>query len=313
MLRIIVRRLSLAIPMLLTVSAMSFVLLSFAPGDAATTILGTLGNPEQYAATRHRLGLDLPLYEQYWRWLVHALHGDLGLSLLSGDHVSTMISDRLPVTASLVASSLLVTLVVGVAFGVFSAVRGGVAGRFVDSLSLVGFALPGFWVGAVLIELFAVKAHWFPAIGYVPLTQSPWLWVRSLVLPVIALSLGPVAAVAKNTREAMLDSLASEHVRMAWASGVPRYMIFFKYALRDAALRVVTIMSLITIGLLGGTLLAESVFALPGLGGALVNASVQHDIPSVQGIAVVFTLVIVCVNLLTDLSYSWLDPRIRAR
>jgi peptide/nickel transport system permease protein len=308
---VVSRRLLLAIPLLFVVSVLSFVLVSATPGDATTQILGVEAPPEAYAKLRSELGLDQPLYEQYSRWVGDALQGDLGSSLFSGEHVTTTIADRLPVTLSLVIASLLVISVVGVGLGVFGAVHGGVTGRIVDGLSLVGFALPGFWVGAVLIALFAVELAWLPAVGYVPLSESPSAWARSLALPVVALALHSVAVLAKQTREAMLDALASEHVRMAWANGIPPRYIHYRLALKNAAPRVVTIIGLQTVGLLVGTVFIEHVFALPGLGSALVSSTNQGDLPVVQGITVFFALIIVVVNLLVDLTYSLLDPRVR--
>jgi peptide/nickel transport system permease protein len=307
------RRLLLAVPLLFAVSALSFLLLSLAPGDAANQILGPHATPEQYAALRRELGLDLPVYEQYWHWLRHALTGDLGTSIVTGQAVTQAIWERLPVTVSLIVASLLVTVVVGGGMGVFSAIRGGRAGRVADGLALVGFSLPAFWVGAELIVLFAVKLTWFPATGYVPISQSPVDWLRSLVLPVIALSLYGIAATAKQTREAMLDALASEHIRMAWANGLPARSIFFRHALRNASIPVVTVLGLVAVALLGGTLFVENVFALPGLGSLVVNGAIQGDLPVVQGVAVTFTLVVVLVNLLIDLAYSWLNPKVRVR
>ena len=309
-LRVVVRRLALAIPLLFVVSALSFLLVSLTPGDAAQQILGPDASPEAYSSLRHELGLDKPLYGQYWQWVSHAVKGDLASSVITGEHVSKTIGDRLPVTLSLVLGSLLVTTLLGIGLGVFSAVRGGVPGRIVDGLSLVGFALPGFWVGAVLISVFAVSVRWFPAVGYVPFAESPSQWLRSLVLPVTALALHSVAVLAKQTREAMLDVLGSEHIRMAHASGIPPRFIFL-LALKNAAIRVVTIVGLQTVGLLGGTLFVEQVFALPGLGYSLVNGTLQHDLPVVQGITVFFTVIIVVVNLMVDLAYTWLDPRVR--
>jgi peptide/nickel transport system permease protein len=311
MLRVIAHRVLVSIPLLFVVSALSFVLISFTPGDAAHQILGTDAPPEAYPKLRHELGLDLPLYEQYWRWLEDAVTGDLGTSLFSPEQVSTLIGDRVPVTLSLIIGSVLASVLLGVALGVFSALRGGAAGRAADAVSLIGFALPEFWVGVTLIVLFAVKLGWFPATGYVPLAQSPWEWLRSLILPVTALSLGAIAAIAKQTREAMLDALASEHIRMAWANGIPRRSIVFKHALRNASLPIVTVVGLLAIGLLGGTIVVENVFALPGLGGLAVTAATQHDLPLIQGIAVCFTIVVVIINLIVDLAYGWLNPRVR--
>jgi peptide/nickel transport system permease protein len=309
----VLRRLLLALPLLFVVSALSFVLVSLTPGDAARAILGPTAPPEAYPKLRHELGLDLPLYAQYWRWLKKAAHGDLGVSLFTSESVTHAIDARLPVTLSLITGALLVSVVVGVGLGVFSAARGGAAGRFVDAFALGGFALPSFWVGAVLIALFAVDVRWFPATGYVTLAQSPKRWFLSLVLPVIALALQGVAAIAKQTREAMLDALGSEYIRMARASGVSPASILFRHALKNAAMRVVTLLGLQAVGLLSGTVLVESVFALPGLGGLAVNSSIQHDLPTVQGIVVYFTVIVVVINLVIDLAYSSLNPRVRAQ
>jgi peptide/nickel transport system permease protein len=309
---VVVRRVLFSVPLLFLVSALSFLLVSLTPGDAAEHILGTKATPQQLAALRHTLRLDLPVYEQYWRWLGGAIRGNLGTSLFTGQEVSTIIRQRLPATLSLVCVSLLVISVVGVALGVFSAVRGGALGRFVDGLGLIGFALPGFWVGAVLISVFAVKLHWFAAVGYVPLATSPVGWARSLVLPVTALALSSVSWLAKQTREAMLDVLGSEHVRMAWANGIPPRLVYARLALKNASLTVLTIVGLTTIGLLSGTVFVEDVFALPGLGSVLVGSTTNGDLPIVQGITVFFTLMIIVINLVVDLLYTLLDPRVRS-
>lgn len=302
----------MAIPLLWLVSALSFVLVSITPGDVALQILGPFAPHSAYVHLRHAMGLDRPLYDQYWQWLGHALHGNLGVSTFTqGESVTQAIDQRLPVTISLIAGALIVTLVLGVGFGVFSAVRGGLAGRLVDGLGLLGFALPSFWIGAVLIAIFAVDLGWFPATGYVPLAESPRKWMLSLVLPVVALGLVTVANVAKQTREAMLDALGSEYVRMAWASGVPAWSIFFRHALKNAAIRVLTVIGITVVGLLSGTVFVESVFALPGLGGLAVTATSGHDLPMIQGIVVYFTLIVVGVNLVVDLAYTLLDPRVR--
>lgn len=315
LLRVIAHRLAISVPVFVVATGLSFVLLSLTPGSAADAILSYTAPPSEYVKVRHELGLDQPVYLQYWHWASHAVRGDLGRSLLgggSGEEVAKMIRERLPVTFSLFAGALVLMAIVGVALGVFSAVRGGAASRIVDALSLIGLALPGFWIGAMLIEAFAVRIRLFPVLGYVPLTQSPALWLRALVLPVVALSIGGIAGIAKNTRDAMLDALASEHVRMAWANGVPARWIYFVYAFKNAAMRMVTIFGLLTIGLLlGGTILAEIVFGLPGVGNLLVTAAEAHDFPVVQGIVAFFIVVAVVINLVVDLVYGLLDPRVR--
>lgn len=305
------RRLLFAVPLFFLVSALSFTLASLAPGDPAHQILGVSAPPSRYAALRRELGLDQPLYAQYWHWLRRALGGDFGTSLFSGENVTHAINTRISVTLSLILCSLLLALVLGVLLGIASATGGRTLGRFVDSLALIGFAVPGFWLGAILISVFAVKVHWFPATGYVPLTDSLRGWVRSLSLPVLALALNGLAVVAKQTREALLDTLTSEHIRTARANGIPTSSLIFRHGLRAAGIRVATILGLQAVGLLSGTVLVENVFALPGVGGLLVNASVQHDLPVVQAIVVYFTAVVIVINLFVDITYAWLDPRVR--
>jgi peptide/nickel transport system permease protein len=300
------------VPLLVVISALSFVLLALTPGDQAREILGPTASPILVAQLRHSLGLDTPVYQQYWRWLDNAMHGNLGMSLFTGDQVTYIIRQRLPTTLSLVVASLMVMILFGVTIGAFSAIRGGWAALAVDAFAVIGFAVPTFWIGPVLIELLAVKLGWVPATGYVPLTESPVDWLRSLLLPVATLSLGGVAVVAKNTREAMLDVLASEHVRLAVANGLNRSVLLI-YILRNTAIRIVTIFALMAVSLLGGTVIVEQIFALPGLGSALVNATLEHDLPIVQGIAVYFTMAIVLINLATDLLYRVLDPRVQPR
>jgi peptide/nickel transport system permease protein len=311
LLRVVVRRLLLAVPLLFIVSVLSFLLMSLVPGDAAETLAGPKASVQTIRAIRVRLGLNLPLWEQYWRWLTHALHGDLGASLITSQPVSEAIVQRLPVTLSLTIGGLIVMPGLGIAFGVYGAVRGGALDRLLGMFSLVGFALPGFWLGAILIELFAVKVRWFPAVGYVPFSESPEKWLRSIILPVAAMSIGGIAVFAKQTRDAMLDVLASEHIRLAWARGLPPRAIYFRFALKNVGAIVLTLVGLLTIGLLAGTAFVETIFALPGVGAYTVTGAQQQDIPVVEGTTVVFTLMIVVVNLITDLLYTTLDPRVR--
>lgn len=296
--------------LILVVSAISFVLMSLTPGDAARELLGPQGTQQQYVALRRSLGLNLPLYEQYWRWLRRATTGDLGTSI-GGLRVAAQIGSRLPVTLSLVIGSLLVSLVIGTGLGMVGAVRRGAVDRVFDAMSLIGFAVPSFWAGAVLIVVFAVDLKLLPATGYTPISQSVSGWIESLVLPVLALSLVMIAAIAKQTRDAMLDVLESEHIKAAWASGLSPATIYLRHGLKSAGMRIATITGVLAVGLLGGTVVVEVVFALPGLGSLLVTATATHDLPVVQGVVVVLTALIVAINLLVDLTYAALNPRVR--
>jgi peptide/nickel transport system permease protein len=311
--RLIARRLLLSIPLVFIVSALTFVLESFTPGDAARLILGTQFDPARYAQLREQLGINQPLYLQYWHWLDGLLHGSLGQSAYDGTPVAPTLNSRLGVTLFLVLGTVLVSALVGVTLGIVSALRGGMLGRSVDVLSLTGLALPSFWLGLVLIAVFAVAIRAFPATGYVPLLDSPADWARSLVLPVITLSSAAVAVIAKQTRDAMIDVLEREFIRALRARGVPERTIVFRHALRSAAIPVVAVLGLLFVGLLSGSVLVESVFALPGLGSLAVQATTEHDFPVISGVALYFTLVVVVVNLLVDLAYGWLNPKVRTQ
>jgi peptide/nickel transport system permease protein len=309
--KVVGRRLVMALPLLFTVSALSLFLVSLTPGDAAQQILGLNAPADAYPKLREALGLDRPFHEQYSRWASDAVRGDMGTSLFTGEPVSHAINVRLPVTVALMGGALALSLVLGVGLGMFSAIRGGVLGRVVDALALAGFAFPVFWIGALLVLLFSVRLSWLPATGYVEPAESPAGWVRSLTLPVIALALGGIAAMAKQTREAMLDVLGSEYIRMCWANGTAAWSVYCRHALKNAGARVATILGLQAVSLLGGTVVVETLFALPGMGSLAVTASLNHDLPLIQGVVVYFTLIVVAVNLVIDLAYSWLNPRVR--
>jgi peptide/nickel transport system permease protein len=310
MLRIAARRLAWSVPILFSVSVLTFLLARLSPGDAARVVLGTNTDPVAYARIRRELGLDQSLFEQYTRWLGHALRGDLGSSLFTGEPVTAILNSRLAVSLSLIVGTTLACVTIGLAVGMFSAVRGGAWGRGVDAMALLGMAVPNYWLGLLLIAAFAVGLPWFPATGYVPFMESSGEWARSLVLPVVTLAVAGIATVASQTRGAMVDVLQREFIRALRANGMSTRSILFKHALRNAALPVVTVVGLLVAGLLGGTVLVEYVFALPGLGVLAVTATNQHDLPVIEGIVVYFTLIVIVVNLATDLLYAWLNPKV---
>jgi peptide/nickel transport system permease protein len=311
MLRLIGRRLALSLPLLLIVPTVTFLLAALIPGDIARTILGADATQAQYLQLRQSLGLNEPLLTRYFTWLGDALHGNLGTSLFWQQPVVSLLNSRLPVTLSLVIGSTAVAAVIGVLLGIVAALRAGVAGKSVDAVALVGLAIPNFFLGLLLVTWFAVTIRAFPATGYVPFQQSPSGWLSSIVLPVITLAVPGIAVIAKQTRDAMREVLDRPFMRTLRAAGVPARSIIGKHALRNAAIPVITVTGLIFIGSLSGTVLVETVFALPGLGGLVVQATSQHDLPLIQGVAVYFTVAVIVVNLLVDLTYSWLDPRVR--
>jgi len=311
MFRLIGRRILVSVPLLFVVSMLTFVLERLAPGNAASAILGASGNPAAYAALEKQLGVNLPIWQQYWNWLSGVLHGNLGTSVVSGESVTSAITNRLPVTLWLIVGSVGLSAILGMSVGTLVAVRGGRIGQGLDVFSLLCFSVPSFWLALLLVELLAVELPIFPASGWVGPTTSVSGWLHSLVLPVIALGIGGMAVVAKVTRDAMLDVMQRDFIRNLRANGIPAHSIVLKHGLKNAALPVVTILGLISVGLLGGTVAVENVFALPGMGSLAVAASTDHDTPMVQGVAVFFTLIVIGINLLLDIAYGWLNPRAR--
>jgi len=313
MLRLIVRRLLLSIPLLLAVTAITFVLASLIPGDPARSLLGPSATPQQYEALRQALHLNEPIAIQYRDYILNMLHGDLGHSIFTGENVAHTLANRLPVSLSLIIGGTIVALVIGILLGVLSATRGRGFARFVDVFSLVGGALPNFWVGLVLVAFFAVTLMVLPATGYVPFGMSPSQWALSLILPVIALSLSGIAMIAKVVRDGVSTALSQDFVRTLRAAGVPRRVLIWKHALRSSSVSLVTVVGVIFVASLSGTILVENVFVLPGLGSLAVAATARQDIPVIQGVALAFTIITIIVNLLVDVSYGLLNPKVRTR
>jgi peptide/nickel transport system permease protein len=300
--------------MLFAITALTFVLASMAPGDAARAILSSESGSytaQQYQQMRHALGVDQPLLVQYWHWLDGVAHGSLGTDLFSGQPVTQELNARLAPSLSIILGTVLVAGVTGVSLGIISALRGGVLGRAVDAISLLGLAIPSFWLALALAELLAVKIRLFPATGYTPLDASPAGWLRGITLPVLTLAAGAVAFIAKQTRDSMADVMPREFIVMLRARGLSRRSVVLRHALRNAAIPVVTVLGLLLVGLLGGTVLIENVFAIPGLGQQAVTAAGSHDLPVIVGVAFYFTVIVVIANLLVDLSYRVLNPRVR--
>jgi peptide/nickel transport system permease protein len=309
--QLIARRLLLAIPLLFIVSFLSFALVAIAPGDPAADILGLDATKAQYAALDKQLGFDQPVPVQYWHWLVNALHGNLGTSYASSEPVISIVNSDLGVTLALVIGATLLTALLGISLGTLSAIRGGAAGRVTDAFAMLGFAIPAFWLGLVLQDVFGVHLRLLPATGFVPFGQSPSGWLRSLILPVITLAVGGMTGVAKQTRDSMRDTLHRDYIDALRADGVSEWRIISRHALRNAAIPVVTVLGTIFVGMLGGTVLVETVFSMQGLGYQVFTSAGAHDLPVLEAITVYFTIGVVGVNLLIDLAYGWLNPRAR--
>ena len=314
MVRAAVRWLASSIVLLFVVTVLTFVLVSLAPGDAAKSILSSQSGsytPEQYERMRELLGVDQPLTVQYWHWLSNLLHGSLGTDLFSGEPVAGMVLVRVVPTVSIILGTVLVSGLIGTWLGIISARRGGAVGRVVDIASLVGLAVPSFWLALLLIELLAVRLGAFPPGGYANPNEDLWGWLRGITLPVVTLSAGAIAFVAKQTRDSMSEVLSLDFVTMLRARGRSNRSIVYKHALRNAAIPVVTLLGLLLISLLSGAVVIEGIFSVPGLGQQAVFASGSHDIPLITGIAFCFTIVVVTANLLVDLAYRALNPKIR--
>jgi peptide/nickel transport system permease protein len=315
MIRNLGRWLASSVVLLFVITGLTFVLASMAPGDAAKAILSSQSGSytaQQYQQMRRALGIDQPLPVQYWHWLDGLLHGSLGTDLFSSQPVAQELGSRLGPSLSIILGTVIVSGVVGVSLGIVGALRGGALGRIVDVVSLAGLSLPSFWLALVLAELLAVKVALFPATGYAPLGPDPGPWLRSIVLPVLTLSAGAVAFVAKQTRDSMSEVMSQEFVVMLRARGLSWRSVVLRHALRNAAIPVVTVLGLLLVTLLGGAVLIEDVFTIPGLGQEAVTAAGSHDLPVIEGVAFYFTVIVVVANLLVDVSYQLLNPRIRA-
>jgi peptide/nickel transport system permease protein len=309
---VIIRRVLISIPLLFVVSITVFVLQSFIPGDAARTLAGLQATPADVEALRVQLHLNDPLFIQYFRWLSELLfHGSLGTSLSNSEPVTQALGERLGVTLSLVGAATIVATVLGVILGIVSS-RGKKGLRAAsDVFSIAGMAIPGFWLALLLVSLFSVTLGLFPANGYIQPSDSLSGWAWSLVLPVAALAFSGVTAIAKITREGMLDTLDKDFIRNLRANGVSERRVIFKHALRSTSLPVVTVSGLLFVGSLSASVVIEQIFGLGGLGSLAVTATGSHDIPLIQGVALYFTLIVIGMNLIIDLLYGLLDPRAR--
>jgi peptide/nickel transport system permease protein len=303
-------RLLSAIPTLLAMSVFVFALIRLVPGDPVRSMLGFRATPESIRTVRAGLGLDHPLVRQYLDWIGGALHGDLGTDYVSGTPVSTLVGDALPVTLELTLGSMLIGTLAGVIGGVVSASGRGTARAAAETVSTAGISVPDFWLGTLLILLFAGTWQLLPPSGYVPFTSHPGDNVRYMALPVLTLAIGEAAYILRTTRGAMLETLGAPFIAYHRAKGIPRRRIVYRYALRSAAAPIVTAVAIQFGVLLGGAIVVETVFGLPGVGRLVVTAVNQRNYTVVQGGVLVIAALFILVNLLADLLNSWLDPRI---
>lgn len=302
------------VPIVLVVSLATFALMLAVPGDAAAEIAGPNATPEQIDRIREQLGLDQPVLVQYLAWLGNLFQGNLGNSLMSGREVSAMLVERLPVTLSLSLLALLIGTVFGVIFGVIAALtRGSVVDRSVTMISALGIATPNYWLGLLLILLFAITLRWLPSSQYVPLGDDPVQWLRHLILPSLALGAAFVAETARQVRSAMLEVKDLAYITTAKAHGHSSGAIVSKYMAKNAALPVLTVIGLQFTRILGGAVLIEQIFSLPGIGTLMISAVLNRDMPVVQGVMFCAVIVAVLINLIVDLSYAALNPKVRTQ
>jgi peptide/nickel transport system permease protein len=308
----IIRRLLSTLLVMGLVGVFIFLLLHLSPGDPAAIIAGDNATPAQIEAIKTSLGLNDPLHVQFGRWAVRVLNGDLGISIFSNVPVATLIAQRVWPTISLAFTTIVLAVALALAAGVLAAWKAGsLTDRLVMILSVVGFSVPVFVVGYLLIYVFSITLRWLPVQGYSPLSEGFWPWASHLILPSTALGLAYVALIARITRTAMLDVLAEDYMRTARAKGVATGPMLFKHALKSAGVPIVTVVGIGIALLIGGVVITETVFNLPGIGRLVVDAISKRDYPIIQGVILLFSGVYVIINLLVDLSYTLLDPRIR--
>src|SRR6266851_3901959 len=312
MLSYIVRRLLATIPVMAVVALFVFSLLYVAPGDPAAVIAGDQASPEDVARIRQSLGLDRPFLIRFGEWVWQILHGDLGTSIFTNLPVTTMMVQRFEPTLSLMAITLCLSVSIAVPIGVLAAWKVGTwIDRAVMAFAVLGFSVPVFVIGYLLAYVFALELEWLPVQGYTPLSEGVWPWLENLILPAIALGCVYSALIARITRAAMLEVLQQDYIRTARAKGMGQTAILFVHALKNASVPIVTVIGIGIALLIGGAVVTESVFAIPGLGRLTVDAILRRDYPVIQGIVLLFSFVYVLVNLMVDVTYTLVDPRIR--
>jgi len=309
----VVRRIALTIPTLLAMSIFVFLLIRLVPGDPAQTMLGFRATPESVATVRAQLHLDESLPAQYGDWIGGVVRGDLGRDYISGESVSGLIRERLPVTLELTVLAMLAGLLVGVPLGVLAARRSGPVARFASGFVVLGVAIPDFWLGTLLVLLFTAELQLLPPSDWRPLSAGLADNLRYAALPVATLAIGEAAYILRTTRGAMAETLGEPYVSFLRAKGLPERSIVFRHGLRNAALPIVTVVGIQFGVLLGGAIVVETIFGLPGLGKLVVTAVNQRNYTVVQGAILVIATLFILVNLITDLIYGWLDPRVEGQ
>lgn len=312
MLTFVLKRIAFAILTLLVATVLAFVLVHLSGSTPGAVALGQSGTPEQVYEYNVDIGWYDPWITQYLGWVSQVLQGNLGTSLVDGRDIASDIAKRIPVTAALAVFGTLLSAVLGIVLGVVAAVRGGAVDRVITVILGIMLSLPAFWLGVLLVYVFAVQLRVLPATGFVPFANDPEAWAKSLILPVITIALTSAAGLARQTRASMAESLTQEHMRTLRAVGTPTYRIIYIHALRGASLPIIASVAINFIILFGGSVVIEVLFALPGVGQAMQAAVGSADLPMVQALVLVATLVVVGVNLALEFLTRFLDPKLRA-
>lgn len=301
------------LPILLAVSLFTFLLTRMTATDPVVQILGPGASQADVAEYAHKLGLDLPLVQQFLNWLSGAVRGDFGVSLYTALPVAGTLADGVSVTLTLALSGMTLALLMGIPLGIWGAVRhGSWADRLLSLLVSLGLAVPSIWLALLLSLAFAVKLQWFQVVGYTPFSQDPLEWARGLLLPALALSVHTASVIARQMRSAMIDVLRSSYVHALRARGLPQRQIITRYAIRNALVPVLSVMAIQMSVLVGASIAVERIFAIPALGTLLIDSVVRGDFPLLQGAVVVIATIVLVVNLVTDIGYGLINPKVRA-
>ena len=308
----IFKRILATIPVMLVVALFVFLLLRLSPGDPAAVIAGDYASPADIERIRQQLGLNDPIIIQFFRWFLQIIQGDLGISIFSNLPVTTLILQRLEPTLALSAVTLIITILIAVPLGTLAAWKAGTwTDRIIMIFAVLGFSMPVFVFGYLLIYGFSIQLGWLPVQGYTPLEQGFWPWLRNLILPSIALSAIYIALITRITRASVMEILDEDYIRTARAKGITERKVLMLHALRNAAVPIVTVIGLGIALLIGGVVVTESVFNIPGVGRLVVDAILKRDYPIIQGLILAFSGVYILINLIIDIAYTVLDPRIR--
>jgi len=311
MLEYIVKKFLMMIPIVILVSMILFLLLSTLPGDAALIAAGEYSSDEDIAELRHSMGLDQPVYVQYWNWFSRVLRGDFGKSLLTGSSITERVALRFPATLQLTILSMIVSVLIALPLGIASAVyRNSIWDSLCSFIGVIGVSMPSFWLGMLFIIFFSLNLSWLPTSGFVSILENPIEGIRHLIMPAFSIGASFAATTMRQTRNALLEVLNQDYMITAKAKGLPGYLIIWKHALRNALIPVVTVVAMQTGKLFGGAIIAETVFVIPGLGSDIVNSIMSRDYPITMALILVVAIIVIVINTFIDILYGVIDPRV---